>query len=252
MFSRVAGLASLTVVAALFVGAPTVQAQTGLTCVFSGQSGHLNPDIQSIASDNPLGDPQGPFDIETGDYDFAGTGSCGGMVRNIPVVMANATFTSVGSYDNIKCGTGFAHDLDGSGTNISAVNLLGGNTVGIGPATVGGTNIGYEIFFRGSAGDLVIGPDGRNPTVNLVEPLLPDDNDADGAGPDIDRTTVHSDSGRRPHPAVDSDYSGSGHVHIVPGAVPAPAGNGNPADGNCIDTSVDQFKVNGYFVIAGP
>ena len=207
MRRRVGVLASLLVVAAMFAGVSTAQAQTEV-CVFEGVA-VLDPGIQNISDD--LGDPD-PFDIEQGEYIF--DGECAGTGVEIH---------SDGYYDNILCGSGFAHDLDGSGT---AVGVLGG--------------WGYEILFAGGVGALFIGPDGRDPLVNQLSGDL---GIADGDHQGGAATAGDADHN---HSAVESGFTGHGAVWITPGAGPHPS-----PQQNCTFSSsgtTDQFRVHGFFV----
>jgi len=212
MRRRVGVLASLLVVAAMFAGVSTAQAQTEV-CVFEGVA-VLDPGIQNISDD--LGDPD-PFDIEQGEYIF--DGECAGTGVEIH---------SDGYYDNILCGSGFAHDLDGSGT---AVGVLGG--------------WGYEILFAGGVGALFIGPAGRDPLVNQLSGDL---GIPDGDHQDVDPPEDDPDNADHVHGPVESGFTGHGAVWITPGDGSVPP---SEDPDNCIssdDGTTDQFRVAGYFV----
>ena len=203
---------------------PPVNTQTPSVCVFTGLSGSLTPDIQSIESDLLA---LTPLDVERGDYNFS-TGAplntaCAGEFNGNPRVEQSGTIVSHGSYDNILCGTGFAHDLDGDGT---AVSFASGNGIG-GSADP----IGYEIPFIAGQGPMLIGPKGDRPSlVQLAtgNPLLTS-TDTVNSGP-------QQDPFRRP---VGGNYTGVGFVNIVPVNLP----------GGCQSQPVDQFTVTGFFIV---
>jgi hypothetical protein len=210
---------SLALVATMFASVSSAQATTGV-CVFTGLSGALTPPIESIQKDlTQAGDPL--LDVERGGYNFS-TGTpadavCAGTFNGVPQVVTNASITSEGSYDNIKCGTGFAHDLDGDGTLV---------TGGTPPVTIGGSAdpAGYEIPFVGGTGPLLIGPNGKAPLAAATD-LLPADPDNVPAN--------HTDA----HNPVVSNYVGLGAVNIVP-----------VSPGNCVNQDVGVFTVTGFFV----
>ena len=218
MLRRIGVLASLAVVATMFAGVSTASAQTAGVCVFTGLSGNLTPDIQSIESDLLA---LTPLDIERGDYNFStgapANAACAGLFNGNPRVEPNATIISHGSYDNILCGTGFAHDLDGLGTTVTA-----------GPDTI--TGAGYEIPFVAGQGPLIIGPKvGRPSLVQLAtgNPLLTP-TDGANSGP-------QQDPFNRP---VSGSFTGLGFVNIVPVNLP----------GGCGSEPVNQFTVTGFFI----
>jgi hypothetical protein len=237
MYRRIAVLASLAVVAAMFVGSSTANAShetgNGGVCVFTGLAGGLSPQIESIQSD--IGNPPDPIDaitsIERGSYQFGGDATCAGRVGprvfapNPTVSLTNARITSNGFYDNILCGTGFAHDHTGANTNVAVTSgvVVDTSTVpptvnpnGSGPAITG---VGYEIPFVAGNGALLIG---------LPAPL----NNLSAA---VTGTGAH-----HPHPGVSGGYVGAGYVHIQP-----------RAPGNCVTTDVSAFDVAGAFVAVG-
>jgi hypothetical protein len=203
---------SLALVATMFASVSSAQAKTAV-CVFDGLSGQLTPPIESIQED--LTTPTTPLDIERGGYNFSGSAAvCAGTFPGN--VATGVSITSGGSYDNIYCGTGFAHDLDGSDTNVGA------------PVSAGidedGKRVGYEIPFVGGTGPLLIGPNGKPPLAGATDLLPPDP----GNNP-----ANHADA----HNPVQSGYTGAGVVNIVP-----------EMPGNCVTTAVDQFHVAGFFV----
>jgi len=255
-------LASLAVVAAMLAG--TAQAQTTVTCVFTGLSGTLNAGTSAHGShghgiQNAQDDALDPAtDVERGSYNFQtgppAAATCGGTFNGIPVPATTAVITSSGFYDNIVCGTGFAHDLDGSGTSITAGAIV------ISPAL--GDHFGYEIKFKEGEGKLWIGPDGKPSKAGATE-LLPPDLDATYPG---GVHGVHDQDGASPssagwglmHGDVVSNWIGDGHVDIKPGpssAVPPPAQDNcvNQVNETGVDNvapgynDTDQFRVTGYF-----
>jgi len=218
MLRRIAVLASLAVVGAMFVGGTTANAAVGDAgvCVFTGLAGGLTPGIQDISNDPGL------IDVEQGNYTFATTGgtaqvaTCAGVFGGAPQVQ-NVSITSNGKYDNILCGTGFAHDLSGANTHVTAPGI-------------DITNAGYEIPFVAGVGPLVIGP---GPSLaGLVTGVLPKD---------------PVDADNHAHPAKTSDWLGAGLVQITPGTS---VGLGQD---NCVsnDGRTDAFQVKGFFVGAG-
>jgi hypothetical protein len=222
MLRRIGVVASLAVVAAMFTGVSPAHAQTAGVCIFNGLSGQLQPAI-------PNSIPDASFDVERGTYNFSGNGTCAALLAGVPVI-GTSPITSVGDYDNISCGTGFAHDLDGNGTSFPGLGVSPSN-----PA-------GYEIPFFFGTGPLLIGPAGKPPLARFTELLPPDaaapTHPADGVGGGM-------------HGLVLSNYVGHGVVQIVPGTAQPP----NPPNENCIEPSppdpdgdTDQFVVNGFFV----
>jgi hypothetical protein len=249
MLRRIGVLTSLAVVAVMFAGVSSAQAQTAGVCVFTGLSGTLkagdgthtpanneNHGIENIQADVSRG-LAGSFglDVERGSYQFS-TGApaaadCVGLLNGVPTVALDTTITSNGFYDNIVCGTGFAHDLDSSGTTFAALN--------VGP-NAGQDDAGYEIPFVAGNGPLLIGPDGKPPLAALTE-LLPADNIEGGAH------GVHaadSNGGTAMHGNVVSDFVGTGAVHIA-AVAPDNCGTAND-EGTLNDT--DSFEVTGFFV----
>ena len=218
MLRRIGVLASLAVIAAMFAGGSSAQAATAGVCVFEGLAGNLNPGIQDAVPD-VLSAPVGPLDYEQGTYHYGGdTGVCAGVFNNAPQVSPATSITSDGEYDNILCGTGFAHDVDGSGTVIS------GNGISIGPNAAG-----YQIPFVGGVGPLLIGPNGA---------------------PNLSRVAGAPDTGTAEDGNISSSYVGAGLVQITPGNdADAPT-----ARDNCLlspDGKTDSFQVKGFFVAAG-
>jgi hypothetical protein len=242
MYRRIAVLASLAVVAAMFVGSSTASASDrageSFTCVFDGLAGGLSPQIESIQDD--IGSPPNPIgalDIERGSYGFGGNAICGGKVgstvfapipnptpTNPTAGLQNVTIRSNGFYDNIICSTGMAHDQTGAATFVTVTSPGLVVDVGTIPPEIGATppgpitDIGYEIPFVGGNGPLLIGM--PSPLNNLS---------AAGAG----------SGGHHPHPGVGGAWVGAGFVHIQPSA------------GNCVTTHVGAFDVAGAFTAHG-
>ena len=225
MLRRIGVLTSLAVVAVMFAGVSSAQAQTAGVCVFTGLSGQLTPGIEDASADD------GVIDIERGSYNFTSGGTtpdvpatCAGVFDGTPQV-DQVDITSNGFYDNIVCGTGWAHDLDGSGTTVT------GLTTGI---SIGPNEAGYEIPFVAGNGPLLIG--GPTATVDASE-LLPAD---PGRGSHSTATGLDAT-----HAGVSSSFTGVGFVHITP----------DSAQGdNCVastgDAETDAFEVAGFFVAA--
>ena len=142
MYRRIAVLASLGVMAAMFLGSSTANA-VSVTCVFSGLAGNLTPGIPDAVPDILGGSPQA---VDTGTYEYEGQATCAGD-RWIPSAPNNAYIVSNGVYDNILCGTGWASDQSGASTTVTQV--------------VGGSDqlwgVGYEISFAAGVGPLLIG-----------------------------------------------------------------------------------------------
>lgn len=235
MLRRIGVLASLAVVAAMFAGVPTASATHNAgVCVFTGVAGNLTDEGGSGGIPNAIPDAldTNPLDIEQGKYTYnssdGGTAICAGEFGGQAPVIANpATISSTGSYDNIVCGTGFAHDIDGSQTQITA---------GVGSIPAG--SAGYQIPFVGGVGPLLIGPNGAPNLAGLV-PGVTNHTDTTGA----DAT----------HGAVSSQYVGAGVVQISPGR----ASNTSPSHDTCVLPSVtppgttgdtDEFEVKGFLV----
>ena len=221
MLKRIGVLASLAVVAAMFMGVTSANAAVGDAgvCVFDGLSGTLNPSIPGIANDPGL------IDVERGSYNFhtgGATGNlgavCAGVFGGSPDV-GTVDITSDGYYDNIICGTGFAHDLDGAETSLTGTGVLG--------TTINISNAGYEIPFVGGVGPLLIGP---GPSLAALSEVLTAGGHA-ATGPDAG----HGDK--------TSDWLGAGLVQITPDAL-----NGG---GDCVVNDTSEFQVRGLFVGAG-
>lgn len=233
MLRRIGVLASLAVMATMFAGISSAQAQTAGVCIFTGLSGQLQAngaavgtgiqnadlDFQQAATLNGA-----PLDVERGSYNFGGSGTCAGVLNGAP---QTGTFpiTSSGNYDNIVCGTGFAHDLDGNGTNLAALGVSPTN-----PA-------GYEIPFVAGNGPLLIGPGGK-PALAAVTDLLPPEAGSVGTHPHDGAASAGI------HGNVVSNYVGVGAVNILP---TSPDNCATSADGD-----TDQFNVTGFFVGAKP
>jgi hypothetical protein len=233
MYRRIAVLASLAVMAAMFVGSSTANAALGDggVCVFDGLAGGLTPAIQDTVNDVTGGNP---LSIERGGYTFNGDATCvgtvGGTVFAPTAGPDNVDLSSVGNYDNIVCGTGTAHDHDGDLTSVTAVS---GTGVG---ASI--RNVGYEIPFVGGNGPLLIGL-GTN---------------ISGAVHDLGAVTGHEGPAHA-HAPTSGNFAGVGAVHITPGDRRDPVA---PADSdNCIadngdgDGGTNTFEVAGAFIAAG-
>jgi hypothetical protein len=230
----------------MFAGVSSAQAQTAGVCIFDGLSGKLDDGhghgIQNAQFDASI-------DIERGSYSFAtggGVGAieavCAGVFAGEPEVDINAEISSNGFYDNIICGTGFAHDLDGSGT------VIGGTTESVPPVldsnTISISGAGYEIPFVAGNGPLLIGPNGKPALAALTEqnpPFAPDTHapthgpdGAPGTGPP---SGMHGD--------VVSAFTGVGAVHITPRAPDNCVNAAAEADGF---NDTDEFLVSGFFV----
>jgi hypothetical protein len=246
MLKRIGVLTSLAVVAVMFAGVSSAQAATAGVCVFSGLAGELTP-IQNAQPDlEDLGQPgnplPAPLDFEQGGYKYGhsnpGGATCGGVLNGNLVVpsLGNGTITSDGYYDNIICGTGFAHDIDGSDTHL----IGAGNDI---------TGVGYQIPFVAGVGPLLIA-DGAP---NLAGLLAPNH----GAGANDDET--HADASTT-DPNTGLTYTGAGLVQITPGAgTPTPQSIQDPTHDNCVnhgavvngDTTTDEFEVKGFLIAAG-
>ena len=237
MLRRIGVLASLAVVAAMFAGVSTAQAQvppTAGVCIFTGLSGQLQPGIENAVPDvNDL-----LVDVERGTYNFGGSGTCAGLLNGVPTT-GSFPITSAGSYDNIVCGTGFAHDLDGSGTTLAALGVDANN-----PA-------GYEIPFVAGNGPLLIGPEDK-PALAGATDVLGGVTGVEGTHPADGKAGTGTSS---LHGDVRSNYVGAGAVNIIPGTN-GPL-SGQPPNENCTepagfqpgeDGDTDQFAVTGFFV----
>lgn len=195
MLRRIGVLTSLAVTAAMFAGVSSAQAQyEQAACVFTGLSGALVDPI-----------PPPPAGLgQVGSYDFTGRANCaatltGGGQITPDADGENTTITSAGTYDNIACGTGWAYDLGGDGSTV--VDPDAGAPI---------SNIGYEIFFGGGNGNLVIGEGNANaPSAN-------------GA-------------------ALGGGYTGDGVVHITP------QNRQPPNNVGCATAPTAQFEVAGSF-----
>ena len=246
MYRRIAVLASLAVMATMFVGSSTANAALGDggVCVFEGLAGNLNPAIQVAVEDITAGDP---LDIEQGSYNFNGDATCVGKVGATVFAPSqafpqNVSIVSNGHYDNIICGTGMAHDLNGAGTTVTAK-----------PGSTGGgasiTGVGYEIPFVAGNGPTLIGT--GVPGVPSLSALV---------GDVLGGVTGKEGTPHGPHGIVTGGYAGAGFVHITPGdRSNAPAQPAIDPD-NCVergtsdtdgDGGVDTFEVAGAFVAVG-
>jgi hypothetical protein len=207
MYRRMAVLASLAVMATMFVGSSTASAAE-VACVFTGVAGNLVdnqngaagiPSIQKDLTNPAYQTAADPRDIEVGTYNYSGAATCAGTVNGQTLTAAanNATITSAGVYNNELCGTGWALD-DGQPSQTSV-------TASVTPSgTATAVNIGYEIRFVAGNGQLEIG-----------------DKAASGA-------PNHTGS-------IASDWTGTGAVHI------------QPKGGNCGNSDVNAFDVSGSF-----
>jgi hypothetical protein len=211
--------------ATMFAGISTASAQTAGVCVFNGLAGTLTPSIP-----NALNDP-GLIDVEQGSFTYTGNGAtCAGVFNGSPQVDQNVAINSAGFYDNLICGTGFAHDLDGASTTVR------------GSTGLDASGTGYEIPFVGGVGPLLIGG-----VDNAVATALGSSSVAKAAGMPDHAGVTGADGG---HGAAAGPYSGLGVVQITPGAA------GASADENCItpagagggDGDTDAFQVKGFFV----
>jgi len=225
MLRRIGLPASLAVVAAMFAGTSSASAQdTAGVCVFEGLAGTLTPDIEPILTNPSLNFEQGAYGY-TGD-----TAACAGVFDGQPEVSAEVQIDSAGLYDNILCGTGFAHDVDGSDTTVEGTSLVGppvdpdgADTISIGPGEAG-----YEIAFVAGVGALRIGAPGQS--LSAVAPVHDDGSDPDER-----------------HDPITSNYTGAGIVQIAPGTGPETA-----LSQNCIAADpVQAFQVAGFFVATG-
>ena len=219
MLRRIAVLASLAILAAMFVGSSSAQAALGdnLTCVFNGVSGELSPAIAGGEEDfgfdpNNPGVPTDPdLDVELGTYNFSGDANCAGQVGLTPVVPEqdgdNANIVSDGDYANYVCGSGWATDADGSGTKVD-VEAIGA------AGSFEAVGIGYEVRFTAGAGPLNIGTRSANPE--------------SPPGPGLGN-------------GLGGNYIGVGAVAIVPQGL-------SETTNNCASDAVEQFDVNGGFI----
>lgn len=229
MLRRIGVLASLAVVAAMFVGSSTAQAQTAGVCVFTGLAGTLTPDIPNAVPD--LLDLN-PVDIERGAYTYSssgggGTAACAGLFNGAPQVRPDVIIDSAGGYDNLLCGTGFAHDADGNQTVVRTAD----GAIQIGPGAAG-----YQIPFVAGVGPLLIGPKATS-----------------GITPNLGNVVAGSPNAADPPMTVTSSYTGAGLVQITPGADSDPPQSRD----NCItpdlsptgpDGDTGSFQVKGFFI----
>ena len=225
MLRRIGVLASLAVMATMFAGVQSASAQTAGVCVFEGLAGTLTPGIPNALTD------LNPTDWEQGSYVYNGnTAVCAGTFNGSPDVGANVSINSSGYYDNLLCGTGFAHDLDGSNTTVSGTGVLG--------TSISVSGAGYQIPFVAGVGPLIIGGNQSLPA-RAGAPAH-----AGASGLDAN------------HGGVSSAYTGLGVVQITPGQ-----GAPSPTRDNCItpdlsgsggpDGETNSFEVKGFFVAAG-
>lgn len=234
MSIRAGSIAGLVVIATMLAGISSAQAQTAGVCIFSGLSGQLQGNGQPAGTGIPNALPKlssDPLSVDRGSYSFSGRSMCAAVVTSTPVV-GNFQMLSSGFYDNLVCGTGFAHDLDGSDTFFGAFNVSSGN-----PA-------GYEIPFVAGTGPMLIGPDDRAPLAGATE-LLPPAAGALGTHP-LDGKAVNSAGVPSPyamHGWMKSNHVGVGEVTTVP-ASPDNCLNAGP------DGDTDQFSAAGFFVLA--
>jgi hypothetical protein len=218
------------VVAAMFAGVSSAQAATAGACVFTGLSGSLTPDIPPVSGDILPDVERGSYNFSTGGATAPVPATCAGVFNDVPLV-DGVSITSSGFYDNVACGTGTAHDLDGNGTTVT------GLTTGISI-----TGAGYEIVFAGGNGALQIG--GQAGAVSDALEALPDDpvqGDQQAQGTPDGDGAYHGVSGATgldsTHEGNSSDFTGAGVVNITP-----------VAPGNCVNVAVDEFEVAGFFV----
>ena len=117
---------------------------------------------------------------------------------------AEVQIDSAGLYDNILCGTGFAHDLDGSDTTVEGTSLVG-PSVDADSISIGRGELGHEIAFVAGVGALRIGAPGDNGHhwLSSVAPRHGDKSDPDEW-----------------HDRISSEYTGTGIVQIAPGSDP--------------------------------
>lgn len=223
MVRRIGVIASSAVLAGMAIGSAPAQAQTDAVCVFEGLVGTVTPSIPNALPDALDGNP---LDWEQGSYSFSGTAACAGAWAGSFEVEPTFRINSQGYYDNLICGTGFAHDGDGSSTTMSS-----------GRVTLSG--IGHQIDFVNGHGELYIGPTGA-----------PSHARAAGAPNHVGATG--SDAFHGP---ISSAYVGRGDVEITPGRdsdPPAARDNcmtsaGTPPGG---DGNTGSFEVKGHFGIA--
>lgn len=276
MLRRIGVLASLAVVAAVFAGVPSAQATNhpavgdGAVCIFGGLSGSLDSTATGTGDGIPniIPDLQSPLgvlhDVEHGSYEFhtVEDANCVVKLGNTVTPVDDAKIDSDGYYDNIACGTGFAHDLDSSGTWVRSASL--GIAFGTDPDNSEHSDpAGYEIPFAGGVGPLLVGPDGKPALAGATE-SLPDAPAAHGGaqhGPDGEwgddpPSTGETDDFSDAHGDVISNYVGTGLVQITPGAkdpLEEPLG---PSE-NCVeppgfggnaneDGDTDEFLVTGF------
>ena len=248
MLRRIGILASLAVVAAMFAGVQSAQAQTAGVCVFSGLAGGLTP-IPNITADTAT--PS----IERGTYSFStaggGTAACAGQFEGQRGVATTAngslTIDSEGYYDNIYCGTGWAHDLNGNGTFVR----IGTGTI---PPSTGATitDAGFEIPFVAGVGPLLIGPDDAPATAAASGLIGPGGHGAHVTANDVG--TEDENHGPLGGDGKDSKYVGGGAVVISAGSGEPPTVTHdncfNQDDGDSLANHTNEFLVAGFFVAA--
>ena len=251
MLRRIGILASLAVVAAMFAGVQSAQAQgpTAGVCVFSGLAGGLTP-IPNITADTAT--PS----VERGTYSFStaggGTAACAGVFEGTAGVATTPnglTIDSEGYYDNIYCGTGWAHDLNGNGTFVRITQTI--------PPSPGATitGAGFEIPFVAGVGPLLIGPDDAPATAaasELIPPSGDDDHSSHVTADDVG--TEDENHGPLGGDGKDSAYVGGGAVVISAGRGEPPTvphdNCFNQDNGNSLPNHTNEFLVAGFFVAA--
>ena len=155
MLRRIGVLASLAVVAAMFMAVSSAQAQApsdNVQCSFDGLSGQL-VDPLPPASVFPVGLNQ------AGTYEFSGDGTCSGVVDGTTLDNDTVAIVSNGDYHNHICGTGWAFDYAAD----TSVTLPAGAGSPPNPDPIVVDDIGYEINFAGGEGVLQIGGKSKNP-----------------------------------------------------------------------------------------
>jgi hypothetical protein len=252
----------LAAVAVTMAAASAAQAQAGvdLTCIVNGNAtveaglsthwgdGHGVQNVSDDITDFPAG-----LDVERGGYNFTATEmnefACSGTLQGTVFAGITGTLHSEGYWDMLTCGTGYAHDLDGSNTSMTFLNGL--VTLGTG----GNGVIGYEITFNAGTGHLRVGPDGAPSQAGMFEALPADSDptypggvhgkhDADGdavRGSSLGWSAMHDD--------MDSTFTGTGSINITPTAPDNCATAQSEGTTNYNDT--DAFDVAGSFTISG-
>lgn len=220
MYRRIAVLASLAVVGAMFVGSTTANAAVGDAagaCVFTGLAGNLTDDVNGAEGIDSIRDdisdiatnPLTVADIEHGTYDYSGPAFCAGKFGTATILpnadgSPNANISSKGEYHNVLCGTGYASDATGDETTITS-----GTTVV--------EDVGYEIPFVAGNGPLHIGTG-------------------------LDSTNPFDEAGTQ----ITGAYAGTGAVHITPDDDL----DLNDGGDNCATVDTNEFQVAGAFVAA--